>query len=201
LGLRPPEPRSSRRSVPLSGAGTLLSSLSLPGCHPWLDLVPLGRPRRLARTEDRRSAAPCRPFGRAREAAARVPRGATSEAVDLASSSSEEGTARVATCPGERETVARPAPRTTARGPVEGRRAEACRGSPRAAEPEAFRPRDAVRCLSPMLGRARPPLLAKRDRMAPPAPALPPETGASASRSWTKVRAEVRPPPPWLNGP
>jgi hypothetical protein len=98
-------------------------------------------------------------------------RGATTEAVELASP--EGGAARVATCPGERGSVARSAPRTAARVPVEGRRAEVRRGSPRAAEPVALRPRDAVRCLAPRPGSARPLLLAKQDRKAPPDPALP----------------------------
>jgi len=57
------------------------------------------------------------------------PRGVTPEAVDLVAS--EDDTARVSSCPGERGPVSRPAPRTTVRVPVEGRHAEARRGSPR----------------------------------------------------------------------
>jgi hypothetical protein len=159
---------------------------------------PFGRPRRLAETEDVGSLHRDRPCGRAWEAGALVFRGATSEAVEL--ESPEGDSARVATCPGEREPVARSAPRTTAEVPVEGRRAEARRGSPRAAEPMASRPCDAVRCLAPSLAaRGRCSLRSRtavrhRVRRCRQVRSL---TGVSRS----KVQEEVRPPPPWLNDP
>jgi hypothetical protein len=126
------------------------------------------------------------------------PRGVTPEAVDLVSS--EDDTARVASCPGERGPVTRPAPRTTVRVPVEGRRAEVRRNSPRTRNRMALRPRDAVRCLAPgsaargrRAWRIEP---AKRHRIRRCR-----QVRSSFDRSRTKVRAEVRPPPPWLNGP
>jgi hypothetical protein len=126
------------------------------------------------------------------------PRGVTPEAVDLVSS--EDDTARVASCPGERGPVTRPAPRTTVRVPVEGRRAEVRRNSPRTRNRMALRPRDAVRCLAPCsAARGRRSLRiepAKRHRIRRCR-----QVRSSFGRSRTKVRAEVRPPPPWLNGP
>jgi hypothetical protein len=139
-----------------------------------------------------------RPCGRAWEAETRDHRGVTPEAVDLVAS--EDVTARVASCPGERGPVTRSAPRTTVRVPVEGRCAEARRDSPRTRNGMALRPRVAVRCLaSCSAARGRRSLRiepAKRHRIRRCR-----QVRSSFGRSRTKVRAEGRPPPPWLNGP
>jgi hypothetical protein len=156
--------------VPLSGSDTLVALLSLPDKHPQLEPVPFGCPRRTAKTEHGgTSIADVLADDRGRlepaNSAEPLPRRSTWCHPKMAPHVLPRARVNATGCPA--------APRTAARVPVEGRRAEVRRGSPRAAEPVALRPHDAVRCLARAWQRADAASCEAGPR-APPDPTLPP---------------------------